>query len=104
MAIVAARLLPVGNFSLINLLAGALQVRFPSYVVANVIGILPGILGFTLFADRLGDTLRNPDPANVLLLALVLAGILAGLALLSRGLRRAERARRVYRLREAKES
>ncbi len=104
MAIVAARLLPVGNFSLINLLAGALQVRFPSYVVANVIGILPGILGFTLFADRLGDTLRNPDPANVLLLALVLAGILAGLALLRRGLRRAERARRVYRLREAKES
>jgi len=104
MAIVAARLLPVGNFSLINLLAGALQVRFPSYFVANVLGILPGILGFTVFADRLGDTVRNPGIGNILLLAVALAGILAALSLLQRGLRKAARSKRAYRWREAKES
>src|SRR5204863_1549362 len=54
-AIFGARLIPVGSFSLINLLAGALEVRFRSYLLGNIFGILPGILGLTLFANRLGN-------------------------------------------------
>ena len=88
-----ARLVPVGNFSLINLLAGALQVRFRAYFVANVLGILPGILGFTLFADRLRHTLKNPGIENVLVLLLSLAAIVGALSLVRRGLIRAQRLR-----------
>jgi uncharacterized membrane protein YdjX (TVP38/TMEM64 family) len=90
-AILGARLVPIGNFSLINLLAGALQVRFRAYFFANLVGILPGILGFTLFADRLGHTLADPRLDNVLALALSLVVIIGALWLVRRGLERARR-------------
>jgi phosphatidylserine/phosphatidylglycerophosphate/cardiolipin synthase-like enzyme/uncharacterized membrane protein YdjX (TVP38/TMEM64 family) len=91
LAIVAARVLPVGNFSVINILAGALGVRFRDFIVGNVLGLLPGILGLTIFANRLGSTIRNPHPANVLALAAVVGGIIAVLAWLRRRLARAMR-------------
>jgi phospholipase D1/2 len=103
-AIFGARLVPVGSFSLINLLAGALGVRFRSYFLANVFGILPGILGFTLFADRLGNTLARPNVGNVFLLCLILASIVGALSLIRRALQRAGRLDSVTGLREIKES
>jgi phosphatidylserine/phosphatidylglycerophosphate/cardiolipin synthase-like enzyme/uncharacterized membrane protein YdjX (TVP38/TMEM64 family) len=101
-AILGARLVPVGNFSLINLLAGALQVTFRQYLLANALGILPGILGFTLFADRIGRMLVHPTLDNVIALVVTLAAIVAALWLLRRGLRRARRSVGTS-LREAKE-
>ena len=56
LAVIAARLLPVGNFSLINITAGALGVRFRDYLIGNAIGLLPGVLALTVFADRIGAT------------------------------------------------
>jgi len=94
----------VGSFSLINLLAGALEVRFRSYFLGNLLGILPGILGLTLFADRLGNTLAQPDLKNGAVLALLLAGIVGALSLLRRALRKAGRLESVAGLREVKES
>jgi phosphatidylserine/phosphatidylglycerophosphate/cardiolipin synthase-like enzyme/uncharacterized membrane protein YdjX (TVP38/TMEM64 family) len=101
-AILGARLVPVGNFSLINLLAGALQVAFRQYLLANALGILPGILGFTLFADRIGRMLLHPTLDNVMALVVTLAAIVASLWLVRRGLRRARRSVGTS-LREAKE-
>ena len=102
-AILVARLMPVGNFSLIDLLAGALQVAFGQYLLANAIGILPGVLGFTLFASRIGQTLLHPGLENVVILLATLAVVVAALWLLQRGLRRARRSILASR-REAKES
>jgi len=48
-------------------------------------------VGLTIFADRLGSTIRNPRPGNVLALALVVAAIMAVLAWLRRRLARATR-------------
>jgi phosphatidylserine/phosphatidylglycerophosphate/cardiolipin synthase-like enzyme/uncharacterized membrane protein YdjX (TVP38/TMEM64 family) len=103
-AIFGARLVPVGSFSLINLLAGALGIRFRSYFLANVFGVMPGILGLTLFAHRLEDTLARPDAENVVLLFVVLAAIIGALSLVRRALRRAGRSESVTRLRQAEES
>ncbi|MET0594317.1 MAG: VTT domain-containing protein, partial [Polyangiaceae bacterium] len=91
-AIFGARLVPVGSFSLINMLAGALEVRFRSYFLGNVFGLLPGILGLTLFADRLHDTLVAPNLRNVATLTLFVAAIVAVLLVLRRLLHRAGRA------------
>jgi phospholipase D1/2 len=102
-AILGARLVPVGNFSLINILAGALQIRFRPYFFANLLGILPGIMGFALFADRLGRTLRNPNLDNVLVLLVLFIAIVGALSLLRRALRRARRSG-MTSLREVKES
>jgi len=91
LAIVAARLLPVGNFSIINMLAGALGIRFRDYMLGNVLGLLPGIVALTLFAQRLGSTIRNPHPRNVAVLVALVAAIVAAFAWLRRRLARATR-------------
>jgi phosphatidylserine/phosphatidylglycerophosphate/cardiolipin synthase-like enzyme/uncharacterized membrane protein YdjX (TVP38/TMEM64 family) len=103
-AIFGARLIPVGSFSLINLLAGALGIRFRSYLLGNLFGIMPGILGLTLFADRLGNTLARPNLANVVFLLLILSAIVGALSLIRRALRKAGRLDSVTNLREIKES
>jgi phospholipase D1/2 len=71
LAIIAARLLPVGNFSLINIIAGALGIPFGKYMLGNAIGLLPGVLALTIFADRLGAALRKPQARNFIVLAIV---------------------------------
>ena len=75
LAVIAARLLPVGNFSLINITAGALGVRFRDYLLGNILGLLPGVLALTVFADRIGATVRQPHARNLIVLALVGAAI-----------------------------
>ena len=71
LAIIAARVLPVGNFSLINIIAGALGIPFGKYMLGNTIGLLPGVLALTIFADRLGAALRKPQARNFIVLAVV---------------------------------
>ena len=75
LAVIAARMLPVGNFSLINMTAGAFGVPFRDYLLGNVIGLLPGVLALTVFADRIGATLRNPHVPNLIVLVLVAGAI-----------------------------
>jgi phosphatidylserine/phosphatidylglycerophosphate/cardiolipin synthase-like enzyme/uncharacterized membrane protein YdjX (TVP38/TMEM64 family) len=102
-AIFGARLVPVGSFSLINLLAGALGVRFGAYFWGNVFGLLPGILGLTLFADRLENTLAEPDVGNIVVLALIVAVIVGALSLVRGALRKAGRLESATAFREIKE-
>jgi phosphatidylserine/phosphatidylglycerophosphate/cardiolipin synthase-like enzyme/uncharacterized membrane protein YdjX (TVP38/TMEM64 family) len=84
-AVLLARLLPVGNFAIINLLAGALQVPFRSYVLGNMVGLLPGVLGLGMLTDRLLEVLRRPSAGNIALLAAVVLA-LGGLVVLLRRL------------------
>ena len=86
-AVIAARMIPVGNFSLINIAAGALEIRFRDYMIGNALGLLPGVLALTVLADRLGSTLRRPHAANFLVLLAVAIALLALLAWLKRRLR-----------------
>jgi uncharacterized membrane protein YdjX (TVP38/TMEM64 family) len=88
LAIVAARLLPIGNFSIINMVAGVLKVPLRTFVLGNAIGLLPGILALTIFANRLGRTLRHPHPGNLLVLGVVVLAIVALLAWLRRRITR----------------
>jgi phosphatidylserine/phosphatidylglycerophosphate/cardiolipin synthase-like enzyme/uncharacterized membrane protein YdjX (TVP38/TMEM64 family) len=82
-ATLAARLLPLGNFTMINLLAGMLRVPFLAFVAGNVVGLLPGVLGLTLLAHTLGDTLSAPSSKNWLLFAVcavIVFGVLYGVS------------------------
>jgi phospholipase D1/2 len=75
-ATAAARLLPLGNFTAINLLAGALYVPFPAFVLGNLVGLGPGVLGMALFAKQVELALRDPSPSNLALL--LLSGLAVG--------------------------
>ncbi len=78
-ASILARLVPVGNFTAINLLAGSLRIPFRAFFFGNVVGILPGALLLTVFADRISASLRAPNVQNLIWLGL---GALALLVLL----------------------
>lgn len=69
-AVVLARFLPVGNFTMINLALGGFRVRYSAFLIGNVIGMAPGLLAITVFEELLEQALHNPDWKRWALLAL----------------------------------
>ena len=69
--VLALRVVPVGPFSLINMIVGASNIRFRDFIWASVVGRIPGIITMTLFGAQLENTLREPAWASILLLALI---------------------------------
>jgi phospholipase D1/2 len=65
MAMTLLRLLPVAPFTLVNLIAGASEIRTRDFLLGSLIGMTPGIVLMTLVGDRLGAWLRHPDVANL---------------------------------------
>jgi phospholipase D1/2 len=92
-AVLLARLLPVGNFTLINLFMGSLPVPFRAFFWGNLAGLAPGILGLTLCADQLERAVRSPTLLTIGRLLLALAGFSALMFGLSRLLAKRKAAR-----------
>lgn len=79
-AVAALRMVPVGPFTVVNIVMGAAGVRAGAFAAGTVLGLTPGTLALTALGDRLREAWSDPDPANVGLFVLVLAAWL-GLAL-----------------------
>ena len=60
-AILVFRVVPVAPFSLINLVAGVSAISFRDFFLGTLIGIIPGITAIAFIADRLFESLRQPD-------------------------------------------
>jgi phospholipase D1/2 len=76
------RLLPVAPFSVVNLVAGASEMRIRDFLLGSLIGMLPGLALMTVFGDRLGAWLRRPDAANLMILGgVTLAAVALAVAL-----------------------
>lgn len=81
-SVVLARLLPLGNFGLLNLLAGAIGVQRRAFAFGNMLGLLPGLLGLGVFADRAIQAVRHPSVLNIGVVGLVVAlGVASGIVL-----------------------
>jgi phospholipase D1/2 len=65
-ATVVARLLPIGNFTASNLLAGALGVPFARFLSGNLAGLTLGVATLVLFAKRVLAAFATPSALNVL--------------------------------------
>jgi uncharacterized membrane protein YdjX (TVP38/TMEM64 family) len=48
-----SRVVPVGSFTLANVIAGAIGIRFRDFMVGNALGLLPGLLALTLLSHQL---------------------------------------------------
>jgi uncharacterized membrane protein YdjX (TVP38/TMEM64 family) len=77
-SVLVARMLPVGNFALFNLLAGSLDIRFGSFVLGNAVGLLPGLLGVSWIAYSIRRALASADPVDFFWAAASLAVVVAG--------------------------
>lgn len=90
LAVTTIRLLPVAPFTLVNLVAGAMRIRFLDYMIGTALGLLPGIALLSLVGEGLSRILEHPTPRNIGMLLVVLiawAGITWGLQKLFRRLR-----------------
>lgn len=64
--------LPIAPFTMVNLLAGASRIKFSDYIIGTGLGMLPGIVAITAFADRVWAAVQNPSLANIAVAAGVL--------------------------------
>jgi phospholipase D1/2 len=53
LAIAAVRLVPAGNFTIANIVAGAVGIPLRDYLLGNALGLLPGLLALTVLARQL---------------------------------------------------
>ena len=79
MAVIAFRVIPVAPFSLINLVAGVSAISLRNFFLGTLLGILPGITALALVADRLYESLRQPDISTFSVLFVVVVVFGAGL-------------------------
>lgn len=77
LAMLMLRLVPVAAFQVVNLVAGASGVRWRDFVVGTVFGMAPGILAISVLGDRLLAVLRHPSTANIAVLVLATALVIA---------------------------
>jgi phospholipase D1/2 len=69
------RMLPLAPFTVVNVIAGAMHIRFRNYLLGTILGMTPGILAIALFTGQLLTFIRDPNWVGFLVLAGV-AGIM----------------------------
>jgi uncharacterized membrane protein YdjX (TVP38/TMEM64 family) len=72
------RLLPIAPFTVVNLVAGAMHLRFRDFAAGTALGMTPGIVLMTLLGVSAERLLHAPDAASLLwffAVVLVLAGL-----------------------------
>ncbi len=83
-AMVILRLLPISPFTIVNIVAGAANIRLRDYLIGTVLGMGPGIVLTVLFIHNLVRAIRNPSLGTVAILVLVSVSMIAFSFLLQR--------------------
>jgi uncharacterized membrane protein YdjX (TVP38/TMEM64 family) len=78
LTVAITRNIPVAPFTIVNMIAGASHIKLKDYLIGTAIGMLPGILAITIFADRLLHTIQNPDWINALIAAALATALILG--------------------------
>ena len=74
-----ARIVPLAPFAVVNMVAGACQIRLSDFLLATALGMSPGIFVIVVLQDQLGRTLSDPTIGTIaLLLALAIFFALLG--------------------------
>jgi len=82
LAVATIRMVPIAPFTLVNLAAGAIEVRVRDYLIGTLLGVLPGTVALTAFGRQLREILEQPTLKNVgVLVGVVLAWIGLSIAL-----------------------
>jgi phospholipase D1/2 len=83
-AILIVRILPVAPFTVVNVMAGASEVRFRDFILATFLGMLPGLLVMTFFGNRLESAIRDPNADSFMILVSLVVALVLVMAWLRR--------------------
>jgi phospholipase D1/2 len=78
LAVLGLRLVPVAPFSIVNLFIGASGIRFADFILGSMLGRIPGILAFTLFAVQLRTLAQSISLGKFLLVIVGLTLVFLG--------------------------
>jgi phosphatidylserine/phosphatidylglycerophosphate/cardiolipin synthase-like enzyme/uncharacterized membrane protein YdjX (TVP38/TMEM64 family) len=87
LTVAAVRLLPIAPFTVVNLIAGAMHVRYRDYMAGTAIGMLPGIFLMTFLGTTVERVLRGGNGESLALVALTIAALGAIVWVLQRWVR-----------------
>lgn len=82
------RVLPVAPFVVVNVVAGASQLKLRDFNLGTLWGMAPGMAGVVLLTHRLNVAVADPGWGNVLIFALVLALVVGAVVFVRRALAR----------------
>jgi uncharacterized membrane protein YdjX (TVP38/TMEM64 family) len=83
-AVLIVRILPVASFTMVNIMAGASEVRFRDFILATLLGMLPGLLAMTFFGDRLHSAIQDPRIESFMMLVVFVVALVLVMAWLRR--------------------
>jgi uncharacterized membrane protein YdjX (TVP38/TMEM64 family) len=78
-AVALVRFVPIAPYLVVNVVMGAMRIRFVDFVAGTFLGMLPGALAATVLSDQLAAALQDPGRVNGWLVAAAV-GAFAGLA------------------------
>jgi phosphatidylserine/phosphatidylglycerophosphate/cardiolipin synthase-like enzyme/uncharacterized membrane protein YdjX (TVP38/TMEM64 family) len=64
-AIALIRKVPVAPFTIVNMLIGAIGIRYRDFIIGTALGMIPGIAAFAFVSDRVFHAWREPTIQNV---------------------------------------
>jgi uncharacterized membrane protein YdjX (TVP38/TMEM64 family) len=69
LAIAAIRLIPIAPFTVVNLVAGASEIRVGAFVAGTILGMLPGWIVMSALGHQLMRIMSGPSAGDIALLA-----------------------------------
>jgi uncharacterized membrane protein YdjX (TVP38/TMEM64 family) len=62
--VLAVSIAPVAPFPIVGMVAGALRIKLWHYVLGTMIGMMPGTIATTVFANQIETALEDPARIN----------------------------------------
>jgi phospholipase D1/2 len=87
-AIMTIRIVPIAPFSIVNVVAGALNINFTHYMLGTALGLAPGFIVLAFAGDQVSSFMAHPSLSGAAVLGLILLAWLALSLVLQSALRR----------------
>jgi phospholipase D1/2 len=68
LAVAVVRLVPIAPFTLVNLVAGASEIRLRDYVIGTLLGLAPGMIVISALGHQIVRILADPSAPDIALL------------------------------------
>ena len=64
LAVTLVRFVPIAPYAVVNIVMGAMRIKFGHFVLGTFLGMLPGAIAATVLSDQAAEFLRDPARVN----------------------------------------